>query len=150
MEKDSQKGKKKKIVLTHSELLNRSDSHINLFEDMSFYDKKVFFTDNLKGDRLLYYQLVGYRGGHAEPIEYPTDTNIVVVANKVAEYLKMSVRHYMIEFIELKLNSNPNLTLLIESDFLRIIEQRANRINDQPSLDLLKRIKESYYGTESS
>lgn len=55
----------------------------------------------------------------------------------------MSVRHYMLDYIEIKLNLNNNLIILTESDFLRIVEQRAKRINDYPSLNLLSLIKES-------
>ncbi len=94
--------KKKKIVLTHQEIMSRSGNKINLFEEMSFYDKTVFVTDNLQGDRLLYYQLVGYRGGHADHIEFPSDTSIAIIADKVVAYLKMSVRHYMLDYNEYK------------------------------------------------
>jgi len=140
---DTNKTRKKKIVLTHSEVITRSNSHIGLFEELSFYDKSVFFTDNLKADRLLYYQLAGNRGGHPEQIEFPPSTEIVVLSDKVVKLLEMSVRHYMLDYIEMKLNLNNSLIILIESDFHRIVKQRAERVNDSSSLNLISRIEES-------
>lgn len=134
---------KKKIVLSHSDVINRSNSHIGLFEELSFYNNSVFFTDNLKADRLLYYQLVGNRGGHPEQIEFPPSTEIVVLSEKVVKLLEMSVRHYMLDYIEIKLNQNNKLIILTEPDFLRIVKQRADRINDSSSLNLISRIEES-------
>lgn len=138
--------KRKKIILSISELEKRSHDTYYSIQEHSFHEMTVFFTDNMRVDRLLYYQLVGNRGGHSEPNEFPTQTEFAVVSDKIVHYLKMGVKHYMIELIEFKLNQNQKMKIITETDFVRIVMHRAQRVNDIASLTLLEKIEASVGG----
>lgn len=107
-----------------------------------FYDKNVFFTENLRGSKYNYFQVIGNLGGFATQTEFIGDTDFFIISDFDFEELKNGNISKELKELEKNYNSkgkkHTKLKILTERVFLEHIHKRCLEINDQVTLKLIK------------
>ncbi|PRZ19579.1 hypothetical protein [Flavobacterium granuli] len=109
-----------------------------------FYDKSIFFTQNLNGSKHNHFQIIGNLGGYPTESEFLSETNFYIISEKIINDLKNGNLDNQIIELEKKLNAkgkkHSKLKILTEKVFLKHIEERSLNIGDMVTLELVNKI----------
>jgi hypothetical protein len=138
--------------------LSYINEHISFFLNNSksnpFYNKNVFFTDKLKGNKLLEFQIIGNLGGWATDSEFTIDTDYFIISDTFMDEISLEKEnHPVLKMLNDKLftyskaekriinNYKYNDLIIISEDaFLSHVMKRCNIINDNVTKDLILKL----------
>ncbi|WP_291727987.1 hypothetical protein [Bernardetia sp.] len=111
-----------------------------------FYNKNVFFTQNLKANKHIEFQIIGNLGGFANDREIDYNTDYIIVSDTLMEGLKNNFIHEKLEEIQKIFDEKPDkyykIKIVSESAFLQHIKKRCEKGSDQVTLNLINRTNE--------
>lgn len=133
-----------KIELNENSINEYSKLFIEQSKSNQFYNKNVFFTENLCGSKYNYFQVIGNLGGIPTQTEFTGETDFFIISDFDFEELKKG--NIANSLINLEKNYNnkgkrhTKLKILTESVFIKHIYQRCLEINDNVTLELIKEL----------
>ncbi|MFN3783357.1 MAG: hypothetical protein ACK4R6_05540 [Spirosomataceae bacterium] len=133
-----------RIEISKSSIDTLSELFLEKSRLNQFYDKNVFFTQNLKGFKYNQFQVIGNLGGHPTDTEFSTDTDFYIISDLIVEDLRRGLKNEQLTELENKINSkgkkHTKLKILTEKVFLRYVYERCSSINDQVTLNLIREL----------
>lgn len=131
-----------KIEINEKSINEYSKIFIEQCKSNQFYNKNVFFTENLRGSKYNQFQVIGNLGGFPTQTEFIGDTDFFIISDFDFEELKNGNVAKKIIDLEKNYNSkgkkHTKLKILTEKVLLEHIHQRCLEINDQVTLNLIK------------
>lgn len=131
-----------KIEINEKSINEYSRIFIEQSKSNQFYNKNVFFTENLRGSKNNQFQVIGNLGGFPTQTEFIGDTDFFIISDFDFEELKNGNVAKKIIDLEKNYNSkgkkHTKLKILTEKVLLEHIHQRCLEINDQVTLNLIK------------
>lgn len=127
--------KKEKTIIDFDYILNSSKSFVNESKSNPFYDKNVFFTQELRASNKLYeFQIIGNLGGWADDTSFGNETDFYIVSESYMQKLKLGDKPNQIIDLETRINAkgkkHKNLKIISENTFLNFCKKRSDEIND--------------------
>lgn len=134
----------KKIEINENSINTFSEIFLKKSKSNQFYNKTVFFTQNLRGSKHNQFQVIGNLGGLPAESEFSADTDFYIISDFIVKELKRGIIDEQLIELGKKINSKgkkySKLKVLTEKVFLEHIHERCLSINDQATLDLIREI----------
>jgi hypothetical protein len=130
-----------KIEISETSVNNFIKIFVDKCKPNQFYDKNVFFTQNLRGSKNNQFQVIGNLGGLPTDSDFSSDTDFYIISDFIFEELKRGNMNSQLIELEKKINSkgkkHTKLKVLTEKVFLEHIQNRCLNINDRVTLNLI-------------
>jgi hypothetical protein len=133
------------IIISNEYIENRNYDFLLNSKQNEFYGKNVFFTQGLKGNRFVYFQIIGNLGGTANDFDFNIQTEYYIIANSLMDNLKAGIIDVQLEELEKKLNGKgkkyTHLKIISTETFIKFVVNRCLAIGDQVTLNLINSVK---------
>ena len=114
-----------------------------------FSCKEIYIGEDLKGDRNIFFQIVGNLGGYANRELFP-ETNIILLSDTTVERIKNKEKDETIEFIQNSYNAGTDslgtftYKLVTESEYLTWVKKWCEKYHVEETMNMLKAYKQDY------
>jgi hypothetical protein len=133
------------ILINRTTIENSTSNFLLNSKTNPFYNKNIFFTGGLRGNRFVYFQILGNLGGTANDFDFSIQTDYYVISDSIIEKLILGIKDIQLEELEQKINAKgkkyKHLQIITEEALLKHIMKRCLSINDQVTLNLITSVK---------
>jgi hypothetical protein len=109
-----------------------------------FYGKNVFFTQGLRADKHIEFQILGNLGAWASDTEFSGETDYYIIADNLLRDLLINKMDEQLQVLEKEINAkgkrHDKLKIISESAMLKYVTELCEAVNDTVTLDLVKRV----------
>lgn len=110
-----------------------------------FYGKEVYFSDGFNSEILSLFQVLGNLGAYARNKDWDNEIDYIIVSNFIMENSNSEGATCFYTDYQTRLNQNSSpyrrMKIITENHLIWYAETRAKSIDDELSLELIKRYK---------
>lgn len=133
-----------RIIIDHQYIERSSEKFLANSKSNSFYDKHVFFTQGLRVSKYTEFQIIGNLGGRGDDIEYDSQTDYFIVADRIIDRLKQNITNNELMELEERLNAKGgkriSVRILSETALIEHVHKRCIETGGEVTLALINRV----------
>lgn len=142
------------VIVNYGYIKEQVFKFTNNSKSNPFYNKNVFFTNQLKGNKYSEFQVIGNLGGWANDNELTIDTDYFIIADSIMNEISLDENHPLLKELNKEFNvysktenklirnyKYKNLQIISEAVFLNHVIKRCNEINDPVTRNLINSLK---------
>lgn len=132
---------KKYISIDNETIDNLFNNFLTNNKSNPFYDKNIFFTQELRTTKYIEFQIIENLSGWSNDYEFSTETDNYFIADSLINDFRTGKTNEQLEQRDKKINSkgkkHEKLILISEAVFLQLIKNRSGEIAYNVTLDLI-------------